>query len=196
MSVNVNQARALCTTTEFALYEASRPENVKQHSPAMLKSKIRRARAVRDKYQDLYKRQRLSTRARTGSKKGNFPERNARTEQKAKLFAEVLERLQKQDDRLSAAAAKAEAKAKARSKAQASAKAKAPAKKKAPAKTRARAKAAPASKKAAAKRKAGYVSGAAASANQRQQLRKTRSKAVAGHTRSAGKRSQARRDSR
>jgi hypothetical protein len=198
MTITITRARALCTATEFALYEASRPENLKQHSLADLKRKAQRARTLRDKYQDLYKRQRLQTRARTGSKKGNGPDGNARTEQKATLFGEVLERLQKQQVRLEkqqaaqqAAAAKAAARDKAGSKARPRAKAtraeRSPAPKSPAAKS-------PVAKTPGAKSRGGYVSQAADRADERRRGRNTRSKAIAGHTRAAGKRSQARRD--
>jgi hypothetical protein len=197
MSVNINQARVLCTATEFTLYEASRPDRIKQHSPADIKRKVQRARILRSKYQDLYKRQRLQTRARTGTKRGDRPERNVRTAQKAKLFAEVLERFQKQEARQQAAARQAatrqkaaEVKARVRSKASAEAQGspRTTASPKTMAKTQPKAK--------SRARSSGYVSQAAASANQRRQLSKTRGKAVAGHTRAVGKRSQARRDAR
>ncbi len=243
MAVDINQARALCTGAEFQLYAASRPEQIKTHTPGRLKSKIQRARSLRDKYRDLYKRQRLATRGRTGTKKGNEPDRNARTERKAKLFAEVLERLQKQEVKLAAGAKKAAAKTStparagsgksgtAATKSKAKVKSKATPEKKATSQARKtkgattgsaaqKRKAAPksgakptartasaATKKKPAKRAAGvsatskgpakgYQSSAAAGANRRQQQQKTRSKAVMGHTSAAGKRSQARRDSR
>jgi hypothetical protein len=104
MAYNRNQARALCSDTEYRLFEASLADNIGRHGPAALRSHVERARRLRDKYRDLHKRQRLATRARTGTKKGNAPERNARTEQKARLFDEVLGRFVRRREKLESSA--------------------------------------------------------------------------------------------
>jgi hypothetical protein len=100
MAYNRNQARALCNDAEYRLFEASLAENIGGHGPATLRSNVNRARRLRDKYRDLHQRQRLATRERTGTKKGNAPERNARTEQKARLFDEVLGRFARRSEKL------------------------------------------------------------------------------------------------
>ncbi len=100
MAYNRNHARALCNANELALFEASLADSIEAHSAAALRDKIKRARTLRDKYRDLYKRQRLATRDRTGTKKGVRSDSNARTDSKARLFDEVLKRFQTRADAL------------------------------------------------------------------------------------------------
>jgi hypothetical protein len=198
MAYNRTQARTLCTASEYGLFEASLSGNIAEHSPAQLKSKIERARRTRDKYRDLYQRQRLATRERTGTKKGRLPERNARTEQKARLFDEVLQRLAKrsaelsaQSERRAAAGSRAGDRSTVKPRPPGHKMALTPAARKSKAKRKARGSAG-----ASSARDSGYVSQKAASADRRQSLQKTRSRAVQGHIRASGKRTQARRDRR
>jgi hypothetical protein len=100
MAYNRNHARALCNATELALFEASLADNITAHSSSQVRDRIKRARALRDKYRDLYKRQRLAARERTGTKKGVRSDSNARTQSKARLFEEVLARYQARADAL------------------------------------------------------------------------------------------------
>lgn len=51
-------ARKLLTSAEFTLFEASRRDGICVLSAAELKRKVERTRRLRDKYRDLYKRQR------------------------------------------------------------------------------------------------------------------------------------------
>jgi len=88
MAVNRRQARALSTRSELELVSASYPDAIGKLSPRALRSNITRARNLRDKQRDLLQRQKLATRARTGTKLGG----NARTAQKAELFDETLSR--------------------------------------------------------------------------------------------------------
>ena len=108
MAYNRSHARVLCTKSEYELFAASLSDNIRKLTPARLRAKIDRTRRLRDKYRDLYKRQRLATRARTGTKKGNMTDSNTRTEEKAKLFAEALDRLTARADQLAAAEKRAE----------------------------------------------------------------------------------------
>ncbi|WP_116809421.1 hypothetical protein [Steroidobacter cummioxidans] len=179
MTYTRNQARALCTAAEYQLFEASLDR--KQHTLARLQSKIARTRQLRDKYRDLYKRQRIANRTRTGNRKGNRLDSNARTEQKAHLFDEVLKRFEQLAKQ-------------ARALEHAPPKAKAAAKKKA--KTRVAAKEPRLTKTHKAGISEGFVSEAALSADRRKHSRNTRSKTLTAHARAAGKRKQARRDSR
>jgi hypothetical protein len=210
MAYNRTQARALCTASEYSLFEASLADQIKRHAPAQVAAKAARARRMRDKYRDLYKRQRLSTRERTGTKKGDLPARNARTEQKARLFDEVLERFVRRERELEAQAARsrsAPAKKKAagrRAGARRARKVALPrAARKSQAKSRAVAKRKASrggSKAAGGSAKAGgggdFVSAKAAGASRRQTLQKLHSRAIQGHVRASGRRTQARRDSR
>ncbi len=88
MTVNRRQARALTTGSEQKLVDASYPDAICTLSPRALKWNIVRARKLRDKQRDLLQRQKLATRARTGTKVGG----NARTAQKAELFDQTLAR--------------------------------------------------------------------------------------------------------
>ena len=81
-------ARQLSSRSEFDLISASYADSIGRLSKRALKSNIARARRLRDKQRDLYRRQRLASRARTGTKHGS----SARTAQKAGLFDEALSR--------------------------------------------------------------------------------------------------------
>ncbi len=76
-------ARKLLSSAEFELFEASRRDGICVLSAAELKRKVERTRRLRDKYRDLYKRQRLAMRDLTGTKRGNSGAANARTKEKA-----------------------------------------------------------------------------------------------------------------
>lgn len=188
MAYNRNHARTLCTAAEYELFAASLADGIRSLTPARLKSKLERARKLRDKYRDLLKRQRLANRVRTGTKKGARPDSNARTAEKAKLFGEVVDRLDARAKQLAAAEQRAQAAA-----ARKAATARVAAKKKA---TRGPKKARSAKAKSAGAAATGNVSEAARAASRRAKLQKTRSKAIQGHVRAAGKRSQAKRDGR
>lgn len=83
------------SASEFKLFATSRADAVTTLTAARLRGKIKRARTLRDKFRDLLKRQRLATRARTGSKAGTSGVANQRTRQKAEVFTEVLQRFEK-----------------------------------------------------------------------------------------------------
>lgn len=111
MAYTLTQARTLLSTTELALFDASRAQPIKALTPARLRGKVTRARALRDKYRDLYRRQTVGTRAAPASRRSAVGGDNARTQHKAVLFAEVLARFEERLQRLEADAAKAQAKA-------------------------------------------------------------------------------------
>jgi len=165
--------------SELTLFESSVGAELASFTAAQLKAKIVRARNLRDKQQDLLRRQKLATRARTGTKVGVSGVANQRTEQKLKLFSEVLARFEARLAAVEAASARAAVRAAAAS---------------------AKKAAKPAGGKPAAKklkaRGAGFVSAQARDTSNQMQLKKSRSKPIQAHLRSAGKRSQARRDSR
>lgn len=103
MAFTRQSAAKLCSETEFALFSASFPDQSKNFTKAQLTGKLQRAKKLRQKYQDLYKRQRLAARARTGSKGGRSGDANLRTAQKQQLFAEAVARLQARLDLIHAA---------------------------------------------------------------------------------------------
>jgi hypothetical protein len=107
MTYTLAQAGKLLNVSEFALFSASRADALKTHTAARLRAKVKRARALRDKFRDLFKRQRLVTRSRTGSKAGARGAANERTRRKAELFAQVLQRFEKRLAQVEAAEARA-----------------------------------------------------------------------------------------
>lgn len=107
MAYNRTQVRNLLSAAEFELFEASLADNLKMLTGARLRSRIGRARALRDKYQDLLRRQKIATRGRTGSKLGNTGVANQRTEQKMAVLAEALLRFEKRALQLEAAQVRA-----------------------------------------------------------------------------------------
>ena len=112
MAYNRSHAKVLCSDDELELFLSSLADGITKLDDAALKSAISRARELRKKYQDLFRRQTVSIRATTGSKRGNTSVANTRTEQKAKLFAETLQRFEKRRDQRDEAKARAEARAK------------------------------------------------------------------------------------
>src|SRR5690606_37196903 len=54
--------------------------------------RIRRARTARDRARDLVQKQRLASRAATGSKRGSSGQANQRSADKAELMADILQR--------------------------------------------------------------------------------------------------------
>ncbi len=96
MAWNRIQASRLLTSKEMTLFEGSLGDHAPQMSDKELEATIRRVRTQRDKYQDLLRRQRVSTRDRSGTKSGPTGVSNARTDQKAQVFSEALGRLENQ----------------------------------------------------------------------------------------------------
>lgn len=114
MAYTITQARKLLTTGELSVFESSRPQPLRALTPARLRSKLERARTLRDKYRDLYRRQAVATRGAPARARSPVGADNQRTKQKAELFAEVLARYETEQKRVDAAAkvaAKAAAKA-------------------------------------------------------------------------------------
>lgn len=106
MAVTRAQAQKICTNPEMQLVLASLPEGMAKLSAVQLRSKISRARTLRDKNQDLFRRQSTSTKVVTRTKRGNTGAANANTERKAQLFDETLKRFEARLAKLDAAAAK------------------------------------------------------------------------------------------
>lgn len=91
----------LLTTDEMALFTLSQDSAaLAQRSPAQLREKIVRARNLRDRSRDLYRRQVGQTRAVTGSKRGFSGSANERTRQKGEVLHGVVERLTEARDKL------------------------------------------------------------------------------------------------
>lgn len=213
MPFNKAQLRSLCTAAEFSLAQKSLAPDLGKLSAADLVKNIKRARALRDKNRDLYKRQTRAAGKGTGQ--------NLRTSEKAQAFDQVLKAFEDQLAQLKQASPVSSKKTAAKKTAAKKTAAKKPAKKptaqarvaaksarkKARAeKVKAKKSTALTSKKAlaAAEKKSpaatvrwgGFASKAAQDAGKRAQLQQSRSKPILGHIKSAGKRAQAKRDGR
>jgi hypothetical protein len=114
MAYTLTQARKLLTAAELTVFDASRASTIRELTPARLRAKVTRARALRDKFRDLHRRQTVATRSAPASKRSAMGGDNERTLQKADLFAEVLSRFEERMLRVEADAAAAERKAPAR----------------------------------------------------------------------------------
>ncbi len=107
MAYNRAQALKICTATEMEIFLSSLSDAVGKLTPVQLRSRIARARTLRDKNTDLFRRQVAATRAATGTKRGASGVANSRTEQKAQLFAEALARLEARQTAIDAKPVKA-----------------------------------------------------------------------------------------
>lgn len=92
--MTIAKARALCTRPELDLVLASRPAAMDRTGETRLRARVRRARDLRDKYRDLARRQRLEARGKRGAAGTRPAAGNERTVLKARLFGEVLDRLE------------------------------------------------------------------------------------------------------
>lgn len=88
------KARELLTDAELALYDASlSEEGLRKLEPTQLRRDLQRARQLRDKARDTYRRQIAATRQSTGSKRGIHDIANQRTRQKAQILANTVARM-------------------------------------------------------------------------------------------------------
>ncbi len=110
MAYNRIQVRAFLSASEIDLFESSLGSTCKALGMADLRRRVQRTRTLRDKSRDLLQRQRLATRARTGSKSGASGVANERTAKKANAFDEALKRFEAEADAREGAAGKASAK--------------------------------------------------------------------------------------
>lgn len=86
------EAKKLLTATELELFDAGRSTEIRKLTKAQTRSKLERSRKLRDKYRDLFRRQRLALRTEVGSKSGTKGDANERTRQKEEIFAETVAR--------------------------------------------------------------------------------------------------------
>jgi hypothetical protein len=188
MAYNRAQALKICSATEMEIFLSSLSDAVGKLTPVQLRSRIARARTLRDKNTDLFRRQVAATRAATGTKRGASGAANSRTEQKAQLFAEALARLEARQTAIDAKPVKAVA-SKAGSKATKATKTKAapavPAKPKKSAAKRVAAKAAKPAVKPAARKPAPKSAKPAASKAAKPAVVKTAKPAVSKATKAA-----------
>lgn len=90
MAYTRTTAKKLLTATELEVFDAATPAGIKTLTKPQLRSKLERSRKLRDKYRDLFRRQRLALRAEVGSKAGTKGNANERTRQKEELLAELV----------------------------------------------------------------------------------------------------------
>ena len=107
MALNRLQASRLLNTGEMQVFHASLAEQLKSLTAAQLAALIRRARTFRDKSKDLMQRQRVATRGRTGSKGGTDGAANQRSGAKLQAISEALQRFEKRLEQLEAAKVRA-----------------------------------------------------------------------------------------
>ena len=93
MTTSITQARPLLTASELELFEVSRAAPIKALTARQLAGKEKRVRALRDKYRDLYRRQTVAARGKGGARAASG-EANARTQRKAEIMQELLERFE------------------------------------------------------------------------------------------------------
>lgn len=183
MPITRAQARQLTTDTEQKLVDESFHPQVRELTEAELRRRIDRTRRLRDKYQDLGRRQHKSTKRGQAAAGRPRETANLRTDRKVTLLTQTLERFEKRLSGLQAQEAAAE-KAKARSGSA----------RKGSAKTDTEGGSKPPSKK---RRGTGGAAGAGVVApTRREKVVQTRGQSVHGHTKARGRRSQARRDAR
>ncbi|MEO6031948.1 MAG: hypothetical protein ABIP61_08630 [Burkholderiaceae bacterium] len=106
MAYTLTQARGLLTQAELELFDQSRAEPVKALTAARLRGKLARARKLRDKYRDLYRRQSVATRKAPVERRSGAGVDNERTQRKAVVFEEVLGRFEARLQLLDARAAR------------------------------------------------------------------------------------------
>ncbi len=191
MAYNRSQVQRLLTEQELALFASSLADQITGMTKAELRRKVAQARRLRDKFQDLYQRQSLATRDRTRGLAGKAGAENARTDKKARIFAEVLARFEKRIETLD----RAEARMALRGAAQQAMSAARVAAKPVPPSRRPNGSSLKQSPKKAGC-KTGPVSPAARQAQVAQQVKGPRTKAVQGHVKARAKRAQAKKDRR
>jgi len=129
MATSITQAKPLLTAAELELFDHSRAEPIKALSAKQLAGKEKRTRALRDKYRDLYRRQSVAVRGKA-SGIASKESANARTQRKAEIMQEMLDRFEARSTLLEAREARSGDAKEAKSKGKAPArKAKAPARK-------------------------------------------------------------------
>lgn len=92
MAVSLQQARQICNSTELALVIDSTPKRIKSFDVKQLKSKVARARILRDKWRGQSEK---LVRVAKKESQAKFDADNARTAMKVELFSETLDRFSK-----------------------------------------------------------------------------------------------------
>lgn len=90
------QAESLLNQAETGLYNDSRINSLRRLQVKEIDKRIERARKARDRARDLLKKQKLASRANSGSKRGASGKDNERSQRKADLLADILKRFEDQ----------------------------------------------------------------------------------------------------
>ena len=100
-------ARQLCTKAELQLFTESLVRNVKNLDLKSVKTRVARARKLRDKYSGLADQQEREMRGKQLPRRSRVVRGNENTRKKAQLFQEALARFEKHRKALEAASSKA-----------------------------------------------------------------------------------------
>lgn len=100
MSYTTRQVQNLLTKPELELFQASRIGAIKAFNARQLVGKISRARALRDKYRDLYQRQTVRTATAPATPRKVTGTANLPTDVKADVMQEVLGRFEAQFEKV------------------------------------------------------------------------------------------------
>ena len=98
----LSDAKSLCTVTELRLIESSHGPVLEKADAVRLKKKIALARELRDKWRDLFERQRREVQQ---NQVARVNEKNQRSETKISLFASALARFEEQLAKVSSGSA-------------------------------------------------------------------------------------------
>lgn len=96
----MQRLKALCTRDEFQLYRESLGTRLERLSSRDLRSRVRRARNLRDKYNSAHRRQRSGERGKLPQNRSVGLSDFSGTWQKADLFQQVLGRFERRIDAL------------------------------------------------------------------------------------------------
>ncbi|MBX3423647.1 MAG: hypothetical protein KF752_18985 [Pirellulaceae bacterium] len=97
MLLDRQTAKSLCTAAEFKLYEMAAPKLLASLTVAELNDAVKRSRTLRDKWVNMSRAQRRSTQSAKGARQTAA---NARSDEKAALFAEVYRVFVERRDKL------------------------------------------------------------------------------------------------
>jgi hypothetical protein len=96
MALSSRAAKQLCTKSELELFSESLAKNVRKLDAKALRSRVGRARKLRDKYRHKADRQDREARGKQAPRRSRPSQGSAQTRKKEQLFAEVLDRFEKQ----------------------------------------------------------------------------------------------------
>ena len=107
MPLTSTVAKQLCTKAELQLFTESLVRNVKNLDLSSVKTRVTRARKLRDKYSGLADKQEREMRGKQLPRRSRVVRGNENTRKKAQLFQEALARFEKHREDLEASSSKA-----------------------------------------------------------------------------------------